>query len=845
MLAAESGLYAAREHLALATSNHPNFLVGITNVLSIPESAPILVVGSHGLRKKEELIPLVSGNLTLLKDESILENNRFDSYLQPLFSADKSQYVDLNENYHFLAAHGKYLAPWVFLKDQHGHPIARYAYVMLDEEARLHPLFHRGEPRDDPINWDHGSASLSSSLLLNKLEEEKVEHLSTSFLSLEGWRALFENRAAYDEKKEFLTTVSTSLPDLIPEGLPEAGRFKYDLNDLATNRLYGQTPSDRALHLAMLIDHSFPHFKERDPSLRNLGAAEERRYLNRLAACIVNYISPEAEPILVNGGEPAGAALTPLVTQTAERCRLLEQTSNSITIENQYFLQLWNPYTTMIPAGGRATLEIKNRQILHAGQTTLGAFKDYVEEASTLLPLRPNESIVLRFPSVIQVWNSSQPILPSEHPYWLSGPEGNAHPSEHQSFHFYWNDHLVMMSRSPPVGPGSALGGLEHDAQSLEDHFNFWQCNFIPTQEDHTGHFRFVGDPRENYLSNYLWKSYSSEKSYLNETCWKGAMQVASEERLFDPYKSWKERDFVPLNPTPGNKPLSRSMTPDEVISPYEPWRDSKTAPLFLRHGPMNSIVELGNINDPAQADDLGAAPAAGSSENRASIYASGGGRTLRVGQPEFPYWDTPGKRAIDLIDLFTVATTNNRSAAIARDEQTSASSSLWRQGLINVNTASTQVLTSLFYQITPTSDQRFTNSSISLTTAQELAAYLQKQRPYEKLSDLSIMTPLLANATTYTPSLSTNVLIGGKPLAAVFDRAREEGFGKFISLCTLQSRAFRVYILGETLNAQGERSATALLEASILLLPNQEEKKPPFSESSLIPKIAKKQWLQ
>ena len=965
-LAAESGLSAAMAQLSLATRNQPTFLVGTTNgpgalarifhtdrdeedakadeVRRVMKSddgcmstycprktssstqhpsdfptsavdeceisglAPVLMIGATHLTNKEQLMPLISGDLGTLSSYPHLDEGAFDTYLGACQSKDPNESVDINRTPHPIAPSGSYRAPWVIIKNQEGHPLARYAYVILDEQARLNPFLHQGTPRNDPTNWDQGASAISCSLVLGEDEEKKVLALSPSFFPLEGWRAIFENPLAYDQKKEFLSSISIALPPLIPAGLPEEGRTKYDLNDLATNPIYGATPCERALYIASIIDRNLPHFKERDPSLKNLSLTEQRRYLNRLAACIVNYIGSEEAPIIMNQGEPAGAALTPLATQIAERCRLLERSSNNVTIESQYFLQLWNPYTTSIQAGGRATLEVKNRQRLHFGTASLQAFDDYVQTGDVVSSLRPNESIVVPFPSVIQRWHSETPLSSHQAPYWLKGPEGNREEGHHQAFRFSWNGHLVMMSRRTPIGPGLAEGGLEHDAQSLTDMLDFWQCNFIPTEVDQSGHFRFVGDPRENYLSNYLWKSYSSDNSYLRETRWKGVMSDASSERRFDPAISWNNRDYVPLNPVPGNHPTSRSMPPDQVSSLYQESRDAITAPLVMRHGPMHSIAELGHINDPAQADDLGHAPMAGSMDHKSSIYASGGGRTLRVGQPEFSYWDVPGMRAIELLDLFTVATqddtwaqgekknlnqtiqanaTLSRQAQIFhtnRDEETakadgvrqtniltpgcmctyrpSHNGSLTQHpfgfpvsavdeyeisglGLININTAPDQVLSALFYGITPTSDQRFTHSKISAKSAVEIARVLKEHRPYEKLSDLRVLTPLLANATTYTPSLSTNTLSDGKSLAAVFDRAREEGFGKMISLCTMQSRAFRVYVIGESLSAKGIREQDSLLEASILLLPKHEkDKKDDDSDAILIPVVQQKEWL-
>lgn len=875
--AAESGLNAALSQLSAATSNHPGFLVGETNLTS--SDVPVLMIGTTNLTNSEQLTLLISGS-------------------------DFSNSVDVNKN-HSIAVQGTYDGPWTVMTNAEDHPVARYAYIMLDEQARLNPSLHQGFPRTDPIDWDQGvrvlPLTLSNALLLTS--EEITKAFISSPITLEGWERIFYHHEFYDAKKIFLTTAAIALPDLIPASLPEGGKPKYNLNELATNSLYGATPSDRAVNIATIIDRNFPHFKERDPSLLGLPAAEQRRYLNRLAACIVDYISTETAPTLVNGGEPAGQSLTPLLTQTAERCRLLLRTSNSVTIENQYFVQVWNPYTKPIPAGGVATLSIQNRQRLLFEKAPPTPFEDYMQQGMMISPLRPNESAVITFPAVTQTWASSTNVPLHLHPHWEKGPEGNADVTRHQTFTFSWNGALVTMSRRPPIGPGLAQGGLEHDAASLSDFFNYWQCNFIPTEEDHAGHFRFVGDPRETYLSNYLWKSYSSAKSYVENTRWKGIMSDATPERLFSPTTTWIRRDFVPLNPPSGNKPSSLAMTPDQVPSPYNEARDAALAPLVLRKGAMNSIVELGNVNDPAQADDLGVAPLAGSSDDKSSVYASGGGRTLRIGQPEFSYWDTPEKRAINLLDLFTVSSTNNSSVTViprspgqgntssvrplgelaagdavpeasgaqrwsvqsvldrastgatpqyASAVELSKRSTTWRKGLININTAPHEVLTALFYGITPTSDTRFTNSTITAATAEELATFLEEHRPYEKLSDLYIITPFLANATTYTPSLSVNV--PGENAAAVFDRAREEGFAKMISLCTVQSRAFRVYVIGQSLNAAGKPLGEALLEASVVLLPEKKESALEASShevgeteggSLLVPVVQKREWLR
>jgi hypothetical protein len=474
------------------------------------------------------------------------------------------------------------------------------------------------------------------------------------------------------------------------------------------------------------------------------------------------------------------------------------------------------------------SFSIENRPVLYFGTAKPTAFENYHQ--SVIAPMiRPNESLVISFPTVTQTWSSPTAVTNASPPYWLRGPEGNAHPKRHQTFKFYWNDQLVEMSRDLPVGPGMVEGGLEHNEGSLSTSKNYWHCNFIPTEQDRGGHFRFVGDPHDNYLSNYLWKAYSGDTSYLQETRWQGVMSDATAERQFDPERSWSARDMIPINPRAGNHPSSIATTPDQISSSYQEEYDGLHAPLVMRHGAMNAIVELGNIHDPAQADDLGAAPEAGSSDHQTSRYAAGGGRTLRIGQPEFSYWDKPGERAIELLDLFTLSPPKKEKDSTPSYKQSPIS----KRGLINVNTAPHRILTALFYGITPTSDQRFLHSTLRLEAAEQLATLLEEHRPYEKLSDLRLLTPLLASATSYSPPLSSNV----DGLADVFDRAREEGFAKTISLCTLRSRAFRLFILGQALDRHGKPDGEAMMQAIVTL-------RSQYGEESVTPVVEEIEWL-
>ena len=259
--------------------------------------------------------------------------------------------------------------------------------------------------------------------------------------------------------------------------------------------------------------------------------------------------------------------------------------------------------------------------------------------------------------------------------------------------------------------------------------------------------------------------------------------------------------------PPSGNASASLNTPPSAVTSSYTT-TDAANAVSYIRNGPMQSIGELGHIYDEAQvADDLTAPTGTASS----SPFVSGGGRTLRIGQPEFASaivgvsWNTNGKRSIELLDLFTVNRTNSISTNYPA-----------AQGRINVNTAPQAVIEALFYNITLNSDAAYPNSVI--TNVPALGQSLITNRPFNKLSDLYKITPGLINATNYSPALGTNLPVTSYnlyPQASVFDRAREEAFGKLLELCTVQSRAFRICVIGQSLGPNLKRQGQVVIEAS------------------------------
>lgn len=841
-LAAESGLGAASCLLMRLTSNRPAYLIGLADDDPSDEIGPGTVIGATNLNSPAQMAPLFSCNPNLLTPFPKLPEDLLVTLLRERASTNPAKTVDLNaplpgaypgespaSSGGLIAPQGRYPALWQRLHDSNGLVIARYAFVLLDESSRLNPLLHRGKPRNDPVDWDKGPGDLpmtnGTSILFTEGEAEAL-HDVAEHLPHEGcFESAFGSKEAFLAKRSLLTRDPCRSPELIPASLPEGGFPKYNLNDLATNPAWGATPYDRATNIAAIIGRNLPRFKERDPSLRS---KQGDLYLKRLACSIVDYISAEPGPTGPPDGEPSGRDLTPYVTQIAERCTLKSLTPTNVTIESRFFVELWNPHTVPIP-GGIPGLLIGNRARVDFGTAISFPFANYDQKAAQLPALRPNEFTVVAFFPEDQTWTSPHPA--TNPPRWTNGPVGNADGLNQQYFEFRWNGRLVDMSRRPPLSPENVSGGLSHLGQTLGDTTPRWQILTIPTWSSdpdelpeeseealQPGCYRFVGDPRSGFLTGYKW---SVATNYPAKTLWKGISPAGILGRGFvmDPMNTWTRRDRIPVNPVTGNPPASGDQTPEQIASPYRPDIDGITAPFVIRKGPMRSLGELGNIFDPAQADDMGQAPLAGSPKSR---FCSGGGRTLRVGQPEFLAtdpafnWDTPGKRAVELLDLFTLAEEGRQPPGKAYHCREGS------PGRINVNTAPHAVLTALFSGITVASDRRFTNCVIPSSSAGDLATEVEKHRPYNRLSDLGVIAAKLADSSSYLPPLSRNVPGSSPPLADVFDRAREEAFGKFIGHCSVRTRVFRAVILGEALDRSGKTSARALIECLVKLTPDE-----------------------
>ena len=381
--------------LSICTYSNPAFVVGLSARGSSNEGiSPALVLSATNPSRNEQLVPLFSCDLKPLSAYPKIPGDYAENQLSNSLSTNPYVAVDLNDpellgpaslegsntetRERLIAPDGKYPALWQHLTDSSGKIIARYAYVLTDESARLNPVLAGGGMRIDPVDWDHGPSDLplinDAGTLLSPEEAGQLRKRAHLMPTEESFVHAFGDKERYLGKKPLLTRDPCLLPDVIPTGYPEGGLPKYNLNDLATNPAWGSTPYARATNIASVIDRNLPKFKQRDPSLPPSQAIV---YVQRLACSMADYISANLGSTGPSPDLPLGRDLVPYVTQVAERCIRKELTSNSITVESRFFAEVWNPTTSTIPAGGVAALMVTNRARLYCGTGIAEPFRDY------------------------------------------------------------------------------------------------------------------------------------------------------------------------------------------------------------------------------------------------------------------------------------------------------------------------------------------------------------------------------------------------------------------------------------------------------------------------------------
>ena len=262
-------------------------------------------------------------------------------------------------------------------------------------------------------------------------------------------------------------------------------------------------------------------------------------------------------------------------------------------------------------------------------------------------------------------------------------------------------------------------------------------------------------------------------------------------------------------------------------------------SPLIVRNGPMQSIGELGHITDPARVAGPGGIE-----------LSRGGGRTLRVGQPEHRWWyDTNQNRpsrtwtSWRLADVFTTTAASNsatvtnaqgiptNSLGVVRGSTNTNGAVVTIPGLINPNGALRDNGAALraalfglnFQPLTGTGTLGVPGLAGLAANVTNVSTNLVRRLTTTAGTDLpaNSLNPLWERGEISELALlnSGTALAPGVNMSNVFDRGREELVRRSIEMITTRGSVFSVYAVGETLQGTNV-TGTARLKQTFEIIP-------------------------
>jgi hypothetical protein len=395
--------------------------------------------------------------------------------------------------------------------------------------------------------------------------------------------------------------------------------------------------------------------------------------------------------------------------------------------------------------------------------------------------------------------------------------------SSNNYFVLYWN---APGSNTNQAIADSANGGLQRnqDPVGMQKNYytpparppnperNVWRGNPIPPNDNTSGQF---GDPRASWYITDPWTT----ADYVTGSYWAGP-----------------NLNVIPLNWADSGHPFSytglhptgKGQYPTDIMASPTPAPDATKSISLLStstSGNLASVTELANVWDPAQLSYSvtypgGALPDIPTTATKSARGA--GGHTLAIGRPEFSMFDQNGTRAWQLLDIFS--------------GKTSSTNFINTAGLVNINTASRDVLRSLAVGVLENRDLAIqppslrgnlyppTGSAAQPTNVQQADKFADaviNSRPLLSTAALSAIRdsqgrPFFGNPNQYENSTQT-------PPTEWNDPGREELFAKIYNLATTRSRNFRVFVTGQSLDKSGRVLSTVTKVYHVFIKPNRD----------------------
>lgn len=752
-------------------------------------------------------VPLVSGGANNLNLRNLDEIPGIDE----MFDESYADLEDLNLNLPraLLDEFGdsQPSAKPVTLTDQDGNVVARYAYWVEDLQGKIDVSVSGGPAPGDPLqsraqipnsNQDIGLFTLFDKNALtnpgNTLADQLISNRE-AFLTTETIKFVApEIISSFSASSEIGLHLhpglgfETDAPEIIPYGFnfQNAGQPKVALNSLMEG-----DPANAVQNIAGAISTNMPDFA---PS--RAGGMVPQNYLNNLAANIIDYADADQNP--TTNGTYRGFDSFPLVCQwmvmTWYSNRNPAAPSATFIVWN--FIEVWN-MTDQTVQGSLSFSGINGYQPV-VGGTLLDFANPGAGVAVTPSPintiavnLAPNEKRVLDFGQTIYTVASAA-IPPATIPLnqtWNFDYSLNWQ-SNGQTF-------LIDKSGGKAYGVNKNLNLVAGGTPTTNVAWNAFIPGLIYKAANNNAAFLNgnVGDPRASFYINVPQdaNNYQQNVGIGGLLVRQGIGQDKSYYGVLP--ENWPDPSPQPtglgtLVGTNAKIPTDPTIAPaptgsDRAISKLANYADSK----------YRSITELGHIFDPGQwqlysGTEMSEAQEAWKDIGQNAIPDSrfGGGYTLRIGRPEFTRFDSDGKRAGELLSIFSINPTKST------------------RGLININTASYDSLRTMAAGIRMEEGSFKQPNAIFGPTDSEQADRFAKaviqSRPFFATHQLATnlsLSPLDGNDNFFWGN--PGQWSAGERPVKWRDGAAEDYFRKVYDLATVSSRNFRIYSVGQTLN--------------------------------------------
>ena len=567
-------------------------------------------------------------------------------------------------------------------------------------------------------------------------------------------------------------------------------------------------------NIVATITNNFPNFTNR------AGGMNGTNYALALAANIIDYA--DADPTAT--GSTVGYDNYPLPVVFSDRIALnganpLTNTANlaAATITVTTYVQLWNCSTLTSPAVTYSLVNNFQDVLLRSNGSSFPSNQIFTNRLtnSLVVPALPPNAVV-----ILAVTNSTTVgpragipggLAVTTNTLTINHPNGNSYTNFADLFELSFGGKIISQHKCSYTRIGQKITNGSWD----------WEGTALLMSRTNNPNLAPIGDPRMlRFQSNPVAIPLAYRSSQSGSLRWGG-------------YPYYKPQGGV-WNGHPDNWPDGRTSTPApasgtgqsggaggslpvDVGTPIT--NLPGTAPAILTtNGKFLTITELGNVFDPIQwkpPNTFTANPRyyncnIDSTWTNTGAQLHGGGTTLRIGRAEHPRFaftnlggtypvPSLGTSAAGLLDIFCTTNTYN-----------------WA-GRINLNTAPPAVLAALAGGINLTRDPNKTGTEVNATIINAFTNGVMRFRqiyPFITPSQLAfiatdygITNPTTSHWTNTWPKnavFSTSVRGGLNGVSGINDQGFEEWFSKIYNLTCVQSFNYRIYVVAQLTDTNG-----------------------------------------